>query len=214
MRFRRAEKAPPSYRLGRRPRPLCRKILGMSMHFSRDPPSSDAQSEYLPLPRLRGSHASAIQPSISAQPSAPPMAQPTQPSKPSQVTPPKPEGPSAPMKSSESVQMSRNCFSARTPCQVGRGESRIRQVANERNDCAASSFRFAQASGKGCDVRGSATQEAALPATLIGLSVSRCRGSWVFPVATHSAASGPPEVAATKTATVLHSGESAGGQAA
>jgi eukaryotic-like serine/threonine-protein kinase len=75
--------------------------------FQQGPPSSDAPPKTsTSAAEVTGSHASAIQPSISAQPSAPAMAQPTQPSKPSQVTPPKPEGPSAPMKSIEPVQTS------------------------------------------------------------------------------------------------------------
>jgi hypothetical protein len=75
--------------------------------FQQGPPSSDAPPKTsTPAAEVTGFQASAIQPSISAQPSAPPKVQPTQPSKPSQVTPPKPEGPSAPMKSIEPVQTS------------------------------------------------------------------------------------------------------------
>jgi len=75
--------------------------------FQQGPPSSDAPPKTsAPTAEVTGSHASAIRPSISAQPAAPPMVQPTQPSKPSQVTPPKPEVPSAPMKSIEPVQTS------------------------------------------------------------------------------------------------------------
>jgi len=75
--------------------------------FQQGPPSRNTfPKTSTPAAEVTGPHASAIQPSISAQPSAPPMVQPTQPSKPSQDMLPKPEGASAPMKSIEPVQTS------------------------------------------------------------------------------------------------------------
>ena len=93
--------------LGPSPTPTLPQDFRNEYAFQQGPPSSDAPPKTsTPAAEVTGSHASAIQPSISAQPSAPPIVQPIQPSKPSQFTPPKPEGPSAPMKSIEPVQTS------------------------------------------------------------------------------------------------------------
>ena len=169
--------------------------------FQQGPPSSDAPPKTsTSAAEVTGSNASAIQPSISAQPSAPPMAQPTQPSKPSQVTPPKPEGPSAPMKSIEPVQISQTV----SPLEPrAKSDEPIAADKPVKLETIASPPVFVSPK-RPVEV---ATSEEARPKkpllpALIGLALAAAvaAGYFLWP---HTPPPKAPEVAATKTAAVL-----------
>jgi hypothetical protein len=180
--------------------------------FQQGPPSSDAPPKTsTPAAEITGSHASAIQPSISAQPVAPPMVQPTQPSEPSQVTPPKPEGPSAPMKSVEPVQTSQTVPPLEPPAKSDEPIAADKPVKLEMiasSPISVSPKRPVKvAIGQPlAPVVRPASEEAApkkplLPA-LIGLALAAAvaAGYFLWP---HTPPPKAPEVAATKTAVVL-----------
>jgi hypothetical protein len=169
--------------------------------FQQGPPSIDAPPKAsTPAAEVTGPLASAIQPSISAQPSAPPMVQPAQPSRPSQVTPPKPEGPSAPMKSIEPVQVSQTV----SPLQP-RAKSDEPIAADKPAKLEMIASPPVSVSPKR-SVKVATSEEARpkkplLPA-LIGLALAAAvaAGYFLWP---HTPPPKAPEVAVTKTATVL-----------
>ena len=180
--------------------------------FQQGPPSSDASPKTsTPAAEVTGSHASAIQSSISAQPSAPPMVQPTQPSKPSQDMLPKPEGPSAPMKSIEPVQTSQTVSPLEPPA---KSDEPIAADQPVKLEMIASPPVFVSpkppakvATGQPlAPVVRPASEEAQpkkplLPALMgLALAAAVAAGYFLWP---HTPPPKAPEVAATKTAVVL-----------
>jgi hypothetical protein len=169
--------------------------------FQQGPPSNDASPKAgTPAAEVTGSQASAIQPSISAQPSAPPMVQPAQPSRPSQVTPPKPQGPSAPMKSIEPVQLSQTV----SPLEArAKSDEPIAADKLAKLEMIASPPVFVSPKGS---VKVATSEEARpkkplLPAlTGLALAAAVAVGYFLWP---HTPPPKAPEVAATKTAVVL-----------
>ena len=180
--------------------------------FQQGPPSSDASPKTsTPAAEVTGSHASAIQPSISAQPSAPPMVQPTQPSKPSQDMLPKPEGPSAPMKSIEPVQTSQTVSPLEPPAKSDEPIAadtpvKLEMIAPPPVFVSPKPPAKVATSQPLAPVVRPASEEARpkkplLPA-LIGLALAAAvaAGYFLWP---HTPPPKAPEVAATKTAVVL-----------